>query len=233
MVEINEQKLDKMLELIRDYGMPVGATHLGKRLGMAQATVGRMLFMLEDRGLVRKESSKGRVITEKGLARLKYCAEQTDRQKSIDYVVHVYDKLSRQRLLEIMDVRLVLEAKTVQLACLNRSEEQISSLEKTLLEWELNLREGGYGSEQDCRLHLTIAEMSGNDTMYSICQLLLTRDDAYNQFSLRAENLKTTHTREHEAIVAAIRQRDPESGRLAMERHLLQVRRDIEHNFID
>ena len=225
------KKRDNLLEAVSQAGMPVGAVYLSGKLGLAPATAGRMLISLERDGMIRKEGTRGRVITNAGLSYLRDCDERNNRQKSVEYVAHAYDELSRERLLEIMDVRLLLEKKTAELACINGSDDQMGQLEKALLEWKLNLKEGGYGSEQDRRIHLTIAEMSGNGAMYYLCMLLLSRDDAYDQFSLRAENLKTTHNQQHEAIVEAIRARKPQRAQQAMEEHLLQVRKDVEHNY--
>lgn len=67
--------------------------------------------------------------------------------------------------------------------------------------------------------------------MYKICSLILTQDDAYTEFSARAENLKTTQTRQHEAIVKAIIAKDPVKAKEAMLKHLSQVRDDVARNY--
>ena len=225
---------DKMISILRQMSyteLPVGAVYISKHLNIPQATVGRMLKQLEKDGMVQRIGGKGRMITAEGQSYLEEYEKRMAHWEMMTHFLNIYDGVPRERLLEIMDVRMLLEGKTAELACYNGTEDQRRDLEKTLLEYKLKLANGGLGSEQDRKLHLTIASMSGNRTLYNICSLILTQDDAYMEFSARAENLKTTHTRQHEAIVKAIIAKDPVKEKEAMLQHLSQVRDDVARNY--
>ncbi len=210
---------------------PVGAIYLGEKLDIPQATVGRILFHLEKKNYVRKVGNKGRVLTPQGMDFLKNHELQTSRIQSVNNLANLYTGgISEEKFLEVLEVRMLLEVKTAERACVYGTDFEMIALEKCLLEWKLALHEGKLGSEQDLGLHLLIAEMANNSTLYSMCKLLLTKDDVYAGFSAKIEQLSMVQTEQHEAIVRTIIARDPEKARDAMYSHLKSIYENIKNS---
>lgn len=102
-----------------------------------------------------------------------------------------------------------------------------------MLEYLVEMRHDGLGKEQNLQLHLMIAKISNNQTIYQILNLLLTNENAYTKFS-SASMLDRKHEqlKRHENILSAIKPRDVKAARLAMEQHINQVISDIQNYWL-
>lgn len=207
---------------------PVGAIYLGEKLNIPQATVGRILFQLEGLRFVEKVGNKGRVVTQTGHECLRNYEIRTSRIQSVNHLANLYSgEISKEKLLDVIEVRMLLEVKTAERACVHGTDMDRIALEKCMLEWKLALHEGTLGSDQDLKLHLLIAEMSGSPTLFSMCKLLLTEDNVYTGFSAKAVQLSTVQLEQHEAIVRAIIARNGEKAKEAMFLHLKTIYEDV------
>lgn len=229
-IQDNNDNMIKLLKYMQEYSLPVGAIFLGEELQIAQATVGRMLAQLEKDGYIKKVKNKGRIVTSKGDKYLLEYDRQMQRKKTVNSLLRIYDELPKEKLLEILDIRMLIEVKTAELACINGTDEEMQELEKTFLEWKLEILADRLGTEQDLALHLLIARMSRNNTLYSICELLLTQENAYAKFSGMLDNLKTIQMQQHENIVEMIKKRDAEAAKTAMYQHLELVSEGVRNN---
>lgn len=224
------QNVINTLSAMASANTPVGAIYLGEQLKIPQATVGRILFQLEKMEFIEKVSNKGRILTPHGEEYLREHEMQRSRIESVNHLANLYKgELSKDRLLEVLEVRMLMEGKTTELACTHGTDMDRIALEKCILEWKLALHEGKLGSEQDLKLHLMIAKMSKNQTLFSMCKLLLTEDNVYAGFSEKAKQLSTIQTEQHEAIVKAIVKRDTEKAKKAMFTHLKTIYEDIKN----
>lgn len=218
----------EILQLMQKGNMPVGATFLSEQLGLPQATVGRTLLALERRGLLEKNSNKGRTLTEEGVAYINQQEQWYEKMKTAQSIIETVESRSKHKLYEILEIRMALEALTAESACANVSEEDINQLDTIMLEHFYNLRSGGVGCEQDLQLHLKIAELSGNHTLRQILGLLLTEENAYTKFSIVAPHITAGQLRQHTEIVEAIRSKDGPKAREAMLTHLRQVMENVQ-----
>ncbi|QKS69722.1 FadR family transcriptional regulator [Paenalkalicoccus suaedae] len=136
--------------------------------------------------------------------------------------------ISKQEVLELFQVRKMLESGAARISAKERTEEQLAEIRQALE--EMNQAEDNHdlGQQADVRLHLAIAKSTGNTllqelmqqmaetigkTMYESRRIALFGDS--KQFHLLQE--------EHEAIVQAIEARDPERAEQAMLEHLMRV----------
>lgn len=223
-------KLDDELKLLNEFknsNSAIGAIYLSKQLNMAQATIGRSMLKLEQKGYIEKISNKGRIITAKGLRYLDERQSQFSIQKIASNLVNMVENISKERLFEIIEIRKLLEQKTIELACYNATEEDILQLENILFEQVYDFKHGGLGSEQDLKLHLLIAKISGNCTMHQILKLLLTEDNVYTKFSFVAEHVKNLGSIQHKSLVEAIKEKNVELAKNVMLWHLEQVEEDV------
>jgi len=227
-MEYNKEII-QILTAIKTAGVPVGATYLTTQLPIPPATIGRIMQKLEQEGMLIKVSNKGRQLTQKGNTYLEINGQRERKLETADKLINMIEGSSKERLLEILDIRKFLESRSAELAIANATEEQLKELDEIMLEYLVEMRHGGLGNEQDLRLHLKIAKISGNYTIYQILKLLLTSENAYTKFSSASmKDIKHTQLEHHENIVNAIKMRNPEAAKTAMVRHMDQVIRDVE-----
>lgn len=224
MAEYSESLIDTLKEL-DSVNMPVGAIYLSEKMNIPQATVGRLLYQLEDAEYVKKVGNKGRILTDSGRELLKDYEKEKDQIETVQQLANLYTNgIDKEKMLEVLEVRMLLEAKAAELASKNGTEQEIKELEKCLLEWKLGLHNEEHGSDEDLQLHLMIAKMSNNATLSSMCKLLLTEDNIYTAFTAEAGPLKACQMEHHEAIVEAIKNHQPDEASLSMYRHLEAIR---------
>ena len=228
---LKQEKATLILREIKDSKVPVGASFLSQKLSMPPATIGRILTQLEDEGLLQKFSNKGRQLTENGFT---YLAEQDLRNakfKTANKLIDLTESVSKDKLLEILEIRTLLEGLTVELACKNAKDEQFLELDRIIFENIYEINRGGLGNEQDLQLHLTIAKMSGNTTIYQILKLILTEKNVYTKLSSVADQVKTDQLSQHSDIVENIKKRDPIEAKKAIQSHLKHVISNVNKHF--
>ena len=227
-----DKKELEMLQLVQTSHMPVGAAYLSERMGLPQATVGRILLALEKKGYLEKVSNKGRLLTEQGVSYLAQQEQYHEKLRTARNIIETAESNEKHKLYEILEIRLALEGLSAENAAINATEEDMKQLDGIMLEHFYDLRRGGIGSEQDLQMHLKIAEMSGNQTLAQILRLLLTQENAYTKFSIVAPHITNMQIRQHTDIVESIRAREAQRAREAMVTHLRQVMEDVQ-NFYD
>ena len=216
-----------ILQLILDSKIPVGATYLCKESGISQATVGRILFDLEQQGYLTKAGNKGRLLTDSGRDYIALQKQFLDKLDTAQDIIDIVGTPSRTKLLEILETRIGLESVAVTLACKNITEQNIAELNSILAAHSVELRSGGLGSEYDLKLHLKIAEIAGNHVLMQVLKLILTQDNAYTNFSIVAPHITDTQIHQHTKIVEMLHKRDAEGAKAAMVEHLQQVMYDV------
>jgi GntR family transcriptional regulator, transcriptional repressor for pyruvate dehydrogenase complex len=133
--------------------------------------------------------------------------------------------LEKQSLREILEFRRGIEIESVALAAERINNEQLEALETAHLELiEVN-RVGGLGIEQDYRFHYLIIISSGNSIYENIFDLISPKfleamRISKNQSKKVSERYVTEAHEEHERIVNALKNRNPNDARLAMLEHL-------------
>ncbi len=139
--------------------------------------------------------------------------------------------LELESILELYDVREALEGKAAALAAENMSEEDIEKLRKLL---ELHRKhtqdnEGEYmQTEGDFDFHYQIIKGSGNQLLTDqLC------DELYHlirMFRFQTSRFKSRSNRaliEHEQLIYAIEQRDPELAEMLMRKHISRAKNSI------
>ncbi|WP_342659225.1 FadR family transcriptional regulator (plasmid) [Sphingomonas sp. NY01] len=129
---------------------------------------------------------------------------------------------------ELMEARRIYEVETVGLAALRIGDDDLGRLEVLLA--TMRDADERAGEQADRDFHITIAQATGNSAMVGIiAELWLMRDrsDLARNIHKRARGTGLEpRVHEHQAILDALRQRDPQAAREAMRLHLDQV---IEH----
>jgi predicted transcriptional regulator len=221
---MQKQNIDlAILREIWKLNQPVGATYLSKVLNIPSATIGRKLVPLEDNGLLIRITNKGRKLTDRGIAFLEENQVRISKMNAASRLIVVPKVIPNERMLEVLEVRRILETKTAELACLHATEKEIEELDKIFHKFLYEVKFKGGGHDQDLRLHLQIAKMGRNATLYRILKLILVEGDAHKNFSLTIRHLLSTQVEMHRQIVEAIKNRDSGEAIKATQRNIDQV----------
>lgn len=118
--------------------------------------------------------------------------------------------------------RRVLEPRVVQLAAIQRTDEDVERLERLV-----ELQRDAHGErtrflDLDLRFHLELARCTHNATLEALAKTLIRRVEKAYDLALRDphELAWTAVIEEHASIVKAIAGRDPQLAEVAMSRHL-------------
>lgn len=220
-----------LLNFMKEEQSPVGATYLSEKLHKPPATIGRILYDLEQNGYLAKVSNKGRSITRTGANYLEQQSAMHSKFSTARKIISFVEDTSKEKLLEILVIRKQLEGKAIELACINATDEEIRNLDAIMLEHVYEIRRGGLGNQQDLALHLAIAKMSRNTTLYQVLKLLLTDENAYTKFSSVSSDITHCQLKQHDKLVEAIQQRNSALAVSAMIEHLDQVTSDVQRYY--
>ncbi|NLE39032.1 MAG: FadR family transcriptional regulator [Pirellulaceae bacterium] len=216
-VGLVREVVDRLREQILAGEYPSGGTlppegKLGEDLGVSRTVVREAMRILGAQGLV--EVSQGK------RPRVRPADPQT-----VVETFGTYLQRGDHTLLDLIEVRLPLEAEMVSLAADRATDAQLLEMEKSIDDMAAakNLKSR---VEADARFHDLLAESTGNP----LFSLLLTTVSGAMRRS-RKETISRTGAdralRGHRAILAALRAKDAEAARRAMVEHLRMAEEDL------
>lgn len=129
---------------------------------------------------------------------------------------------------EILEARRAIEGETCAMAAAHITEEELRELDRLVTEMQTeNVRDIVRAEDADRRFHLVIANATRNSAMPMHVQLLWEARARSPQYRLLADKAHAAGLRpradEHNAIIDALRSRDPDASRQAMRDHLTRV----------
>jgi DNA-binding FadR family transcriptional regulator len=165
--------------------------------------------------------AEGLLVTRQGSGA--FVAEQS-RQRPFRIDADALDSL--QRMIDVMELRLGLEAEAASLAASRRSAADIRSMEKALLAIDAAVVKSERSMAADFDFHLAIGDATRNpvfhDFLMYLGHFLIPRQSVRRNTTsaeAQAANARVVQ-QEHHAIFQAIRARDTEAARAAMRAHL-------------
>lgn len=224
----DKDNLVLLLKEIDKAGGPVGASTLCQNLFCSQATIGRQLELLEQKGYLKKVSNKGRMLTPEGLNFIKLEDINFSRSKLAKELINLSIDQGVDTLIEIIRIRELLEPYAAAGAAERANDRDIYNLENLAFAHRYRLSQGRAGNEENLSFHLEIARINNNRTLLKTLELLLTANKAYVEFSKAGEAQREIQVTDHFRILNAIRDRDADCARTAMLAHLQDVARDVE-----
>jgi GntR family transcriptional repressor for pyruvate dehydrogenase complex len=127
-------------------------------------------------------------------------------------------------LLNILELRLGLDAEIATLAAMRRSREQMAAIQNALKQIDSVSAEGGDAVAEDLAFHLSIAKAARNPLFHQLIRFL--GSSFYSGIAVtranegRAEELAKKTREEHQAITQAILKRDAEAAGIAARNHI-------------
>ncbi|MZP29970.1 FCD domain-containing protein [Heliobacterium undosum] len=233
MLSHKEAQEQAILSVIQESPEPVGSGSIRaeaarRGLEMSEATVGRLLKDLDDKGYTVRQGFQGRRLTDAGKKRL-IALNQRLEQSSLS--MELVDALSKERkktLLDMMVARRAIEGEITAIAAQSITPDEVAEMEQILREQERLCAQGRLAFDQDIAFHKALARACRNPVLEKALELIYQS----GRYSLTLEEIRREVydgiMADHRKIFDAIRRGAPEAARAAMVTHLENVIRDIE-----
>ncbi|MEO9892834.1 FadR/GntR family transcriptional regulator [Aurantibacter sp.] len=124
----------------------------------------------------------------------------------------------------LVETRILLELKTVRLAALRRTEEDLKKLEEALEAFRIKVVNGEDAVQEDLLFHLAIAKASGNSTMNTF-MLIITPEIITNfeKHHVCDKDQSMKGIQEHQNIFDAIKEQNTQKAKEMMKIHFNQL----------
>lgn len=199
---LSQQIYDRLLTMIIQRELPVGTVlqerKLAEALAVSRTPAREALNRLETEGFISRQPGNSMIVRE----------------------------FSMRELIEVLHVRVLLEAEAISMAIGRIPMEELDEIEagvRRLLEDEHPDPADDWAV--DSRLHDTIANASGNALLAKMARELRLKTRMFNMIRV-PERFRVGHT-EHLEIISAIRSGNRETARTAVRNHLEGVKNSI------
>jgi len=204
-------------ERIVQQGMDVGArlpseNAMAAEFGVSRAVIREAIAMLKADGLVETLQGSGAYVR----------ARSADR-RDLDQLT----RASLSSLLDLIEVRRVMESEIAARAAVTRSPQQLAAIDTALDRLRKAEAEGRDGVTEDCQFHAAIAEASGNRYWSRLTETLAQSIEIAISVTRVNEALRRDFALqvagEHAEVRDAIAAGDPNRARAAATRHMVQA----------
>ena len=180
---------------------------LAERLGVTRGSIRNAIQKLEFYGLLKSMPQSGTFIADLGL---------TAMNGMIDQILN----LPKPDFKSLVETRIFLELKLVKFAAARHTHEDLIEIEEVLEKYKFKVLTGEDAVAEDLLFHLSIAKASHNPSlnrlMLSITPQIITDFEKYH---VCKSNTALNAIDEHQAIVDAIRFKDPSRAEEKMKEH--------------
>jgi DNA-binding FadR family transcriptional regulator len=206
-----EQIADRIKALIEAGRLAGGARlpaerDLASQLGVSRASLREALIALEIDGSIEIRSGSGIYVSPPGRLGDISAADLGDSQA------------------DLLQARVLLESAVTSLAAARASESGLERVEEALADMRNELAKGCAQAEADRRFHLSIAEQCGNSVFVELVGALFDshQSSVSSRMHARSEGLHgwRCDLDEHEAILRALKSRNPQAAAAEMCHHL-------------
>ncbi len=184
---------------------------LSEKFGVSRNNVRSAIQKLEFYGLLKSIPQSGTFIANIGIVALNGMIEDILRLDVPDFKSYV-------------ETRILLELKTVRLAAIRRTEEDLVAIKKASDAYAEKVNAGQDAVQEDLLFHLAIAKASKNSSM-NILMLVITPQIITNfkKYHICGKDLALEAIAEHQAIYEAIKKGDPKLGKQKMKDHFKEL----------
>ena len=180
---------------------------LAERIGVTRGSIRNAIQKLEYYGLLKSMPQSGTFISNLGRAAL---------NGMIDQILN----LPEPDFKSLVETRIFLEIKSVRFAAARHTSVDLEHIEQALENYRSKTLAGEESVEEDLLFHLAIAQASHNPSlnqlMLSITPQIITDFEKYH---VCKSDMALNAIKEHEAIVDAIRTKDPDQAELMIKEH--------------
>ncbi|WP_341222334.1 FadR/GntR family transcriptional regulator [Polaribacter atrinae] len=133
-------------------------------------------------------------------------------------------RLEKSGFKSLVETRILLELKTVRLAALRRTDDDLLKIEEALEAYKEKVLNGEDAVQEDLLFHLAIAKACRNSTMNAF-MLIVTPEIITNfkEHHVCDADLAHRGIADHQAIFEAIKAKDPQMAKLKMKEHFREL----------
>ncbi|WP_343486667.1 FadR/GntR family transcriptional regulator [Allomuricauda sp. d1] len=180
---------------------------LSEKFGVSRSNIREAIQKLEFFGILKSRPQSGTFIANIGRVAMSGMLDDILRLEDPDFK-------------SLVETRILLELKTVRLAALRRTDDDLDKMEQALEAYKTKVLNGKDAVEEDLLFHLAIAKASKNATMNTF-MLVITPEiiTNFNKHHVCDANLSFKGIKEHEEIFEAIKKQDPQKAKQKMKTH--------------
>lgn len=210
---------EQLLNKIRADHLAAGARlpseqAMARHFGVSRTVIREAIARLKVDGLLETRKGSGAFVRDPGQLRVMDGGDRATEE-------------SIQSLLNLIEVRRVVEAEVAALAALRRTPAHLAEIDYALRRIEESVAAGADGVEEDARFHLAIAAATGNPHWVRLMSMFAQPIRSAIQVTRANEARRADFSRqvraEHQKIVEAIAAGDPDRARAAAADHMAQA----------
>jgi GntR family transcriptional repressor for pyruvate dehydrogenase complex len=180
---------------------------LSEKFGVSRSNVREAIQKLEFYGILKSIPQSGTFVANIGVIAMNGMIKDILELETPDFKA-------------LVETRILLELKTVRLAALRRTKEDLVKIEEALTAYAKKVNNGEDAVQEDLLFHLAIANACGNSTMNTfmliITPQIITNFEKYHVCDV---NQAKIGIEEHQAIFNAIKIQDPTLAKQKMKEH--------------
>ncbi|MDB2385169.1 FCD domain-containing protein, partial [Polaribacter sp.] len=120
----------------------------------------------------------------------------------------------------LVETRILLELKTVRLAALRRTEEDLEGICAAMNAYKAKIENNESAIQEDLLFHLAIAKASGNSSMNNFMLIIIPEIITnFEKYHVCSPGMEGSRIKEHEAVYEAIKNKDPQEAKQKMKDH--------------
>jgi len=211
-VKVQNQLLSNIRELINYKNLEPGdklpsERMMSEKFGVSRSNIREAIQKLEFFGLLRSIPQSGTFVANIGVIAM---------NGMIDDILQLEDPDFKS----LVETRILLELKSVRLAALRRTDDQLKQIKYAHEAFSKKVLNGGGAVQEDLLFHLAIANASGNPTLITF-MLKITPEIITNfqRYHVCDDDQALQGIKEHKAIVDAIEKQDPKLAKEKMKVH--------------
>ena len=180
---------------------------LSEKFGVSRNNVREAIQTLEFYGLLKSIPQSGTFVANIGVI-------------ALNGMITDILRLDKPDFKSLVETRILLELKTVRLAALRRTEEQLKQIYEAIEAYEAKVLKGEDAVQEDLLFHLAIARASGNSTMNTF-MLVITPEIITNfeKYHVCGDDQAFNGIQEHKEIYEAIKAKNPKLAKEKMKIH--------------
>lgn len=186
---------------------------LSEKFGVTRSTIREAIQKLEFYGLLNSIPQSGTFVADIGVIAMNGMIEDILRLEDPDFK-------------SLVETRILLELKTVRLAALRRTDEDLKQMKDALDAYSNKVRNGEDAVQEDLLFHLAIAKASGNSSMNTF-MLMITPEIITNfqKYHVCDDTTAFLGIEEHTNIYEAVRAGEPQLAKQKMKEHFKELYR--------
>ena len=212
----NQETLNIIIAKIRDYinyknlepddKLP-SERMLSEKFNVSRSSVREAIQKLEFYGILKSIPQSGTFVANIGVI-------------AMNGIIDDILRLGESDFKSLVETRILLELKTVRLAALRRTEEDLLQIKNALEAYSQKASKGENAVQEDLLFHLAIAKASGNSTINNLMLIITPEIISYfAELHVCDDNQSRAGIEEHKAVFEAIKTQNPQLAKQKMKEH--------------